>query len=454
MKRKTALQRQTELMADRIEEALRIHGAPGEIEGGTVAPRWIRFDFAPYRMTRINSVERLANDVAAALDVENVRISRRGLTLAIEVPRDNPKPVRLIPWLSQLKAIGSATALLGIADDGQPLLIKLTSPNVAHILVSGTTGSGKTVLLRDIVLSLALTNSRGRLALVLIDPRGGQAFDAFATLPHLIHPVVRRATDAADVLASLAALMDQRDQDGVSRPPVIVAIDELADLLMTQERATEPITRLLQLGRGAGIHVIAATQKPTAAVLGPLVKANFPVRLVGKVASSTDARVAAGWGGTGAERLGGRGDFLAIAEGRVARFQAAWVTEDEIATVLHEKGWTKPTSPALALAPPEPEAEVEPEQNDPVDEHARRLREMEWDLSESYRAACRALGEVEGGNPFLDVKAAVDRLRATANATDEKSTETSRRERSDIFLPGSDSGSSPWIDWIRREVTA
>jgi S-DNA-T family DNA segregation ATPase FtsK/SpoIIIE len=94
------------------------------------------------------------------------------------------------------------------------------------------------------------------------------------------------------------------------------------------------LTRLLQRGRGAGIHVVAATQKPTAAVLGSLVQANFPVRLVGRVASANDARVASGWSGTGAERLEGRGDFVAVAEGRVTRFQAAYVAPEEIRRAL------------------------------------------------------------------------------------------------------------------------
>ena len=110
-----------------------------------------------------------------------------------------------------------------------------------------------------------------------------------------------------------------------------MVIDELADLLMVGgKQVQEALTRLTQRGREAGIHVVAATQKPTSEVLGPLVKANFPVRLVGKVTSAGDARTASGWSGTGAERLLGRGDFLAVAEGRVIRFQAAHVSPEEI----------------------------------------------------------------------------------------------------------------------------
>jgi S-DNA-T family DNA segregation ATPase FtsK/SpoIIIE len=99
-----------------------------------------------------------------------------------------------------------------------------------------------------------------------------------------------------------------------------------------------PLTRLTQRGREAGIHIIAATQKPTAAVLGPLVKANFPVRLTGRVTSIADARTATGWSGTGAERLMGRGDFLAVAEGRVTRFQTAYVSPAEIQEMVRGVG--------------------------------------------------------------------------------------------------------------------
>jgi hypothetical protein len=175
--------------------------------------------------------------------------------------------------------------------------------------------------------------------------------------------------------------MVQRDMTRESTPPVIVMIDELADLLMAGGKPVEwAMTRLIQRGRGAGIHLVAATQKPTAAVLGPLVKANFPTRLVGRVASLEDARVASGQGGTGAERLQGRGDFLAVAEGRVTRFQAAHVSEEEIVEVLAHRGWEAlprvrpPTSiePApieVGVILPKP-PELEP---DPVEELADRL---------------------------------------------------------------------------------
>jgi S-DNA-T family DNA segregation ATPase FtsK/SpoIIIE len=135
--------------------------------------------------------------------------------------------------------------------------------------------------------------------------------------------------------------MERRSGNGAvgGQSSVVVVIDELADLLMVGGKDVQrALTRLTQRGREAGIHVIAATQKPTTAVLGPLVKANFPVRLVGRVTSVEDARTATGWSGTGAERLMGRGDFLAVAEGRVIRFQAAHVSPAEIQEVVRRLG--------------------------------------------------------------------------------------------------------------------
>ncbi|HDQ72910.1 MAG TPA: DNA translocase FtsK [Chloroflexi bacterium] len=352
--------------ADRIEAVLNVHKVPARVSGGTVTPRWIRFKVLPAIGAKISKIKRLNEELAAALDAPDCRVSRRGAAIAIEVPRDDPQPVRLLPLFRQLTArpadvspIPPATAILGLSEDGAPLLIRLPSPDVAHVLVAGTTGSGKTMLMQSMILSLAMINepyrpfasdsyagpSASGLSLVLIDPKG-HAFRLFEGLPHLARPVIWQVEEMTEVLHSLVRLMERRsgqqpDQIGgasASRnasPRVVVFIDELADLLMVGGKEIErSLTRLAQRGREVGIHVVAATQKPTTAVLGPLIKANFPVRLVGRVTSASDARTAAGWSGTGAERLMGRGDFLAVAEGRLIRFQAAHISPAEIQDVV------------------------------------------------------------------------------------------------------------------------
>ena len=344
------MRKKLEFQADRIEAVLALHKVPARVTSGTVTPRWVRFQVLPAVGAKISRIKNLSEELAAALDAPGCRVSRRGAAVAVEVPRDDPQPVRLLPLFRQLDAgrqaggnIPLVTAILGLAEDGAPLLIRLPSPDVAHVLVAGTTGSGKTVLLQTMILSLAMANpapsqgeSRGGgLALVLIDPKG-HALGLFDGLPHLARPVVREVEEMTEALRSLLRLMENRQaQAGRGQPHVVVVIDELADLLMVGGKGVQwALTRLTQRGREAGIHIIAATQKPTTAVLGSLVKANFPVRLVGRVTSVEDARTATGWSGTGAERLLGRGDFLAVAEGRVIRFQAAHVSPEEIREVV------------------------------------------------------------------------------------------------------------------------
>jgi S-DNA-T family DNA segregation ATPase FtsK/SpoIIIE len=243
--------------------------------------------------------------------------------------------VRLLDLCRRLPAVPLGTAVLGLADDGAPLLLRLPSPDVAHVLLAGTTGSGKTALAQSIVLSLALAHRRSQVQLVLIDPKAGRAFGALAGLPHLLKPVVVEPDEAAATLAELVGVMEGRDRQRVSTPRIVVVIDELADLAVSGGKAVlEHLSRLAQRGREAGMHLVACTQKPAASVLGTLTKANFPVRLVGRVTSIEDARVATGLGGSGAERLAGRGDFIAVSGAGVTRFQAAFIAPHDIELIV------------------------------------------------------------------------------------------------------------------------
>jgi S-DNA-T family DNA segregation ATPase FtsK/SpoIIIE len=325
------------LQADRIEMVLAHHKAPARVNGGVVTPRWVQFHLAPALGTRLNRVQALADELALALGASQVRVSRQGAALQVEVPRSDPQPVRLLELCRRLPAVPLGTAVLGIADDGAPLLLRLPSPDVAHVLVAGTTGSGKTALTQSLVLSLALAHRRSQLQLVLVDPKGGRAFEPLAGLPHLLKPVLVDSGQAALALAELVALMEQRDLSRCSTPRIVVVIDELADLAVTGGKPLlEALARLAQRGREAGIHLVACTQKPAASVLGSVSKANFPVRLVGRVTSIEDARVATGIGGSGAERLMGRGDFLAVSGAGLTRFQAAFILPAEIAAVVDQ----------------------------------------------------------------------------------------------------------------------
>ena len=318
-----------EMQATQIEAVLQSHRIPGRVTGGVILPRVVRFDLRTSMGVRVRQVSNLAEEIAMALGVRFTRIYREGAMIHVEIPRDTPGQVLLLPLCRRLASIPPLTAVLGLDEEGVPLLLRLPSPDVAHVLVAGTSGSGKTALLRSMLLSLALHNPQGRLQIVLLDPKGRGLAPLFA-LPHLLRPPARGAEEAGAVLQKLVQEMERRDRLQRSVPHIVVAIDELADLVEEGGKAVMAgVQRLAQRGREAGIHLIVATQKPTAAAVGSLAKANFPVRLVGAVTTPEEAKVATGLAASGAEKLTGRGDFLLVTHGRTLRFQAAFVSPAE-----------------------------------------------------------------------------------------------------------------------------
>jgi len=313
-----------------LEQVLASYRVPARVRKGKITPRLIQFQLLPAPGTRIGAIQRLTEELAMALGVASVRVRRKDGQLEVEVPREDPAHVTLQSVLRRLTDIPPTTAVLGLDEDGVPLLLRLSSPEVAHVLIAGTTGSGKTALARTMILSLALNHSLRDLSLVLIDPQG-RGYRPLAALPHLARPLATTADEAEEILSWMVGVMEERHRRENSTPCLVCFIDELADLMLTAGSRIEPLlARLVQRGRSAGIHVVACTQKPTITVIGSLVKSNFPVRLVGSVTSPEDARVATGLKQTGAEKLLGRGDFLLVAKGQVYRFQAAYVPPDEI----------------------------------------------------------------------------------------------------------------------------
>ena len=151
-----------EMQSDRIKAVLSMHKVHARVTGGTVTSRWTRFQVLSEAVVRISRIRALHEELAAALDASTCRVSRRGAAVTIEVPRDDPRPVHLLPLFRQLSqdgdGISPATAILGLSEEGVPLLVRLPFPDVAHVLVAGTTGSDEAVLLRTMILSLALTN--------------------------------------------------------------------------------------------------------------------------------------------------------------------------------------------------------------------------------------------------------------------------------------------------------
>jgi S-DNA-T family DNA segregation ATPase FtsK/SpoIIIE len=324
--------------ADRIEATLAQHKVRSRVSGGTMTPRFVRFDLLPAPGTRLQRITALAEELALTLDAPACRVQRRGGRVQIEVPREDPAKVRFERICARLKDVPAYSALLGLDEEGIPVLLRLPSADVAHVLISGNTGSGKTVLARTMVLSLARYNLPRTLQLVLIDAKR-RGFEPLSTLPHLLTSLIHRPERAAELLQRLVSEMERRDLAARQSPRIVVFIDELADLVMAGGGAIEgPLTRLAQRGREAGIHLVACTQRPSAAVIGGLIKSNFPVRIVGSVASAEDAKVAAGLPRTGAERLMGKGDFLVVARGEQFRVQGAYASPAEIRTLVQQIG--------------------------------------------------------------------------------------------------------------------
>ncbi len=347
-----------EYQSDQIELVLHTHKVAGKVVGGVVTPRWIRFQILPALGTKVASIVKLSEEIAMGLGVEAVRVCRQGPSIHVEIPRPDAQPVHLMNLCQHLSSIPKQSAVLGLDESGMPLILRLPSPEVAHVLIAGTTGSGKTALAQTMALSLAMYNRLGKIQMIMIDPKGG-GFGPLMQMPHLLRPIVRELHQAVFLLGELVEEMVRRDREGICEPRVVVFIDELADLMEQGGNAMgRLLTRLTQRGRSAGLHIIACTQKPLAASIGSLTKSNFPVRLVGSVASPDDAKVAAGIAGTGAEKLLGRGDFLLVAKGKVTRFQGAYVNQTEMRQALKQmqvssrrsRKWLAEETP-VALAP-------------------------------------------------------------------------------------------------------
>lgn len=323
-----------ELMAANIERAY-IQASRGQIQARVwdvkITPVCARFRITVGAGVREKAVTGLNAELAYNLGVPTVRIVREGGEYFVEVPREVKRALALTDLLRQITNVPPYTALLGVQTDSTPLLLRIDSPDVPHALLAGTTGSGKTALLRTLLLSLALYNRPGHLMLALIDPKG-RGLAQLAPLRHIWrgYGVAEDPADAATLLDELVGEMERRDRTRRSLPRIVVAIDEFADLLDANRAIGDQVQRLTQRGREAGIHVIVATQRPTATLVGSMLKANLPVRMIGKVVSPEEAKIAAGIKETGAELLQGRGDFLLVALGHTVRFQAAYALPRDV----------------------------------------------------------------------------------------------------------------------------
>ena len=344
-----------------IEETLESFGAPVQVveinRGPTITQFGVEPGFIQTRKgqtrVRVNKITSLSDDLALALSASRIRIEApvpgKGY-IGIEVPNEEMTMVALRDILesdvfkNKKMPLGFA---LGRNVAGHPQVADLTA--MPHLLIAGTTGSGKSVCVNSILTSMLLYNTPDELRLVLVDPKRVE-LTGYNGIPHLLSPVVVETEKVVGALQWMTREMDKRyhsfsqvgarnitdynermeKQGGKKLPFLVIVIDELADLMMIAPDETErTITRLAQLARATGIHMILATQRPSTDVVTGLIKANFPARIAFAVASGVDSRVILDQ--SGAERLLGRGDMLYHAPDApsAARLQGVFISDIE-----------------------------------------------------------------------------------------------------------------------------
>jgi S-DNA-T family DNA segregation ATPase FtsK/SpoIIIE len=295
---------------------------------------------------RLGSVRGVAEDLAVALSGK-VRILAPipGTSLVgVEVQNEKPASVGLRASVKALK--GRLPVSLGVDTAGNPRSMDLAS--TPHLLVAGQTGSGKSVFLNSLIVSLIYSKTPDEVKLVLVDPKRVE-MSAYKGMPHLLRPVVTDPEGAVEALEGLVDEMEDRysrleakgarniEGFGPGMPYIVCVVDEMADLMdAAGKRLTDLVVRLAQKSRAVGIHLVLATQRPDVKVLNGRIKANIPARIAFQVVSQTDSRVILDEGG--AERLAGRGDMLVRTTGDPERFHGAWVSDSEIAAVA---AWAK-----------------------------------------------------------------------------------------------------------------
>ncbi|MDO9088061.1 MAG: DNA translocase FtsK [Anaerolineaceae bacterium] len=362
---------QVQAMGEQIEKTLFEFGVPARVAGYRIGPTVTQFAVEPgfvekenpdgsfsKHKVRVSQISSLARDLALALSAERLRVEAPvpGRSyVGIEVPNLQSKMVRLRPILESeifLKLSSPLSLALGQDVSGQAVVADLVK--MPHLLIAGTTGSGKSVCVSAITACLLMNNSPDNLRIAMLDPKMVELV-RFNGVPHLLGKVETSIDRMVGVLQWAISEMDQRyrlleeakarDLDAYNNkmmrknqpilPRIVIIIDELADLMLSAPDQTEHgLVRLAQMARAVGMHLVVATQRPSVDVVTGLIKANFPARIAFTVASSIDSRVILDV--NGAETLMGKGDmlFLAPDKGSPQRAQGVMVTDHEIDQVI------------------------------------------------------------------------------------------------------------------------
>lgn len=347
-----------------LEDTFASFGIKVVVERAEIGPSVTRYELKPAVGVRVNRISNLADDLALALAAKDVRIEAPipGKSLVgIEVPNTE---VAMVPFreLWEQSKTDPAKLLeipLGKAVNGTVRSFDLT--RMPHLLVAGSTGSGKSVAVNGIISSILMKASPDQVKFMMIDPKMVE-LSVYNDIPHLLIPVVTNPRKAARALQKVVDEMEKRyelfsqvgvrnlegynakveefnsrsDEKQIPLPLIVVIVDELADLMMVASKEVEDaIIRLGQKARAAGIHMILATQRPSVDVISGLIKANVPSRVAFAVASGTDSRTILGE--NGAEKLLGRGDMLfhPIGESAPMRLQGSFISDDDVERIVH-----------------------------------------------------------------------------------------------------------------------
>ena len=365
----TDIQRESlEMNARRLEKKLTDFGVEGEVTEILPGPVITMYEYKPAPGIKISKVAGLSDDLALALRAASIRIVAPipgKAAIGIEIPNNQREPVCLKEIISSPSYRNSEYKLpIAIGKDitGIPMIADLT--RMPHLLVAGATGTGKSVSINTMINSLLFKVSPAMARFLMIDPKRIE-LSAYHDIPHLIHPVVTQPKEATKALRWAVEEMERRymllsdrgvrnieaynrkllkkpktDPDDITRetdkalPYIILVIDELADLMMASSKdVEESITRLAQMARAAGIHLIIATQRPSVDVLTGIIKANFPTRISFQVSSKVDSRTILD--AMGAENLLGDGDMLFMPPGVAStmRIHGAYISEEEVREV-------------------------------------------------------------------------------------------------------------------------
>ena len=346
------------LNRERLESSLRSFGVAARIVGATRGPTVTRYDLELESGVKLTKITNLANDLALNLGVMNVRIAPipdKISTVGIEVPNKLVSIVYLREVIESAEFQGAKSTLsFAIGKDISGKCVVGNIAKLPHMLIAGTTGSGKSVCLNSLLLSLLYKSTPEQVRLIMIDPKMVE-LGIYNGIPHLYVPVVTDPKKAAGALQwavvemlkryrlfSEAGVRDlagynahQKKTGGDTMPQVVIVVDELADLMLVASKdVEESICRVAQMGRAAGMHLIIATQRPSADVITGLMKANIPSRIAFAVSSAMESRIILD--SAGAEKLIGMGDMLysPLGSGKPMRVQGAFVSDEEREDVI------------------------------------------------------------------------------------------------------------------------